>query len=413
MTKDESEILKIRGTIIPQWLVTIFASLVTSLIVGYFTFQASVQPIYVQISATQTAQAQITSVPITTTAYQQIATVPPAILMPVNTNNTNSPQSATFGDNIVALLKKYYILLIICLIIAFGNKQQRLILGEQLSTILSKPAIFTKDDSKSIVLYPRMFLEQVAKVLTTISSSNFSQLIKSGLFNFIKLKVHSQFSIFWGYTIRLLLFLCFFSGTAIAITSSLESMSIISNIPRWLTYYDLAITFGSFFAMCFGMWVLAEPSAIISTNFRNNRAWKIMIKLLTISMLAFSLFIFLVLGFARIYHSGVFPLSSEKLISQIISIAFSSIIPANLMFASLLLIVDALAGFLIVATSLIWISTYIIEFAFVTVVSVVLFIFDIVLRVLVMYIYITSFLLITPIDTILTILTVPFKKTAT
>lgn len=411
MTKDESETLKIRGKIIPQWLVTILASLVTSLIAGYFTLQASVQPIYLQISVTQTAQAQFTSVP--TTTNQQTATTQPVIATPASPSNTNNSQSATFGDGIVLLFKKYYLLIAIWLFIAFANKQQRSILGEQLSALLSKPVIFIKDESGSIVLYPRMFLEQTTNIINAIPSSNFSHSIKSALLDYIKLKSQFQFTIFLGYTIRLILFCIFFSGTAIAITSSLESMSVINNIPEWLTNYDLAITFGTIFALVFGVWVLVEPNAIISANFRNNPAWKGMIKLLSMSMFLFSLLIMFVLALARLYHIGVFPLSSEKLISQIISIAFASIIPLNNMIASLLLVADAITGLVIIATSLIWIFTYIAEYAFVIVGSVIMFILDFLLRFLAIYIYVTSFLLITPIDTILGKLTMPLNKNAT
>lgn len=411
MTKDESETLKIRGKIIPQWLVTILASLVTSLIAGYFTLQASVQPIYLQISVTQTAQAQTTSAP--TSAHQQIATVQPIIITPANPSNANNPQSATFGNGIVLLFKKYYLFLIIWFFIAFANKQQRSILGEQLSALLSKPVIFIKDDGDSTVLYPRKFLEQATNTVATISSSSFSQSIKSTLFDYIKLKAQFQFTIYLGYIIRLILFLCFFSGTAIAIISSLESMSVVNNVPEWLTRYDLAITFGTIFALAIGVWVLVEPSAIISTNFRNNPAWKSMIKLLSMSMFVFSILIILVLALARLYHIGVFPLTSEKVISQIISIAFASIIPLNNMIASLLLVADAITGFVIVATSLIWISAYIIEYAFIFVGSVVLFILDFLFRFLAIYIYTTSFLLITPIDTVLAKLATPLNKTAT
>lgn len=411
MTKNESDTLKIRGTVIPQWLVTILASLVTSLIVGYFTLQASVQPIYIQISATQTAQALPTNVPIPTVVNQQIATAQPA-----NTSgiNTHKPQSTSFGENFAALIKRYYLFLIIWLLIALANKQQRLTLGEQLSMLFSKPSIFKRDDTKPIIPYPRAFYENIVTALSTIPSSHVSQTIKSGLINYIKTKVQSQPFAFFNYSIRLVLFLGFLWGTAIATIGSLESMLLISNIPEWLARYDIAITFGTILAIVISVWILGESNALMSKDFnKNNPVWGKIVKLLSLSLFASSILVMVTLAITRLYYIGIFPYSYETTIKQIVSIIVAGVVPANNLIASILLMVDALVGLAIVVVSLILVLVYFVEYAFVVITSIFVFILDITSRLLIAYIYVTSFLLITPIDSMLAVLKSSLSKNAT
>jgi hypothetical protein len=408
MSKDESETLKIGGTKIPQWLVTIVASLVTSLIVGYFTLQASLQPIQLQISATQTAESRITSNPTAgvtplPTAVNQQGSIPQQTVTP------STPQGVGI---LPSFFEKYYLLIAFWLFIAIANRHQRELLLERISMLSGKPTIFKKDNTLHVTLYPRDFLEQIATSSLNLSQSPSIRAFNNGLREYIKAKIQSNPNTFLQYMFKLFLFLCFLLGTMIATAMSLKATLPARNIPELLLRGDIMFFLGSLVAPIIGLWAISEQkNSVVRNSSDQNPLWQTITVLCSFLILFFSFCVLVVMSIVRLLSVGA---SFPTWINQAGLITYSIIIPMLNLLASIVVLVDAFAGLIIVIAGLVLVFINLsVSITFKIILPTVLVMLDFLIRSLIFYMYITSFVLLTPIDTLVTGLTRLINRNAT
>jgi hypothetical protein len=390
MSKDESETLKIGGTKIPQWLVTIVASLVTSLIVGYFTLQASLQPIQLQISATQTAESRITSNPTAGVTF-----LPTAVNQQGSTPQQTVTPSMPQGVGILpSFFEKYYLLIAFWLLIAIANKHQRELLIEKSVILLEKPIIFKKDETSPITLYPRLFLEQTVVGVLNIYESPSIRAFATGLGDSTKLKTESTFMVL-RYIFMLFVFLSCLYGVALATAISLNVMYPVYTIPEFLQHGEIMYFSGSLLSIIVGGETFNDNRA--HDLLSKNPLWRKTVVFSSFLLLFFGFWVFGAMSIMRYSAIGVITLSSWM--HQVALITFSIIIPFLNFLACLVTSVDAFTGLIIVTTSLALFIFHIIMIMVFRILSpLALFLLDVLVRSVILYMYIAAFVLITPID---------------
>lgn len=398
MSKDESETLKIGGTKIPQWLVTIVASLITSLIVGYFTLQASLQPVRLQISATQTAESRITLNPTAGVTPSPAAGVQQGAT-PQQPTTIPTPQGT---GTLPSFFEKYYLLIAAWLFIAIANRYQRELLLEKISALLGKPNIFKKDNTLSITLYPRNILEQAATGSLNLLQSPSIRTFNTTLKKHIRTRIQSSPNIFLRHMVKLLLFLCFLLGVMIPTAMSLKATLPTRSIPELLLRDDIMFFLGSLVAPIIGLWTISEQRNNIASNSSDqNPLWQGVIVLCSVLLILFGFWVLVVMSIARLVGVGV---TLPTWINQVSLITFSIIIPMLNLLASIVVMADAFTGLIVIVASLALVITNI--FASVTfriILPIMLLLLDVLVRSVILYVYITSFILLTPIDTLIAV----------
>jgi len=383
MSKDESETLKIGGIKIPQWLVTIIASLVTSLIVGYFTLQASLQPVQLQISATQTAESRLLSTPvvgITATQYYQQGTPTQQTFftetpVPSNSIPESHPFSSLGETTNIDYIQKYYFLFALWVFVAIANSNQRNLLFKRLAYTMSKPAIFKKDYT-----YP---------TITTLKE----YLIK---------KFQSNPSAFWENIFSLILFLCFTPGVVIETVHSINPMFYSNKISFSLII--LMLVLGCTVAPAVGFWKIASKNLL-----DKDPLWKKIITICSSLLFLSGILIAIIMSLYRWSIQTMLPQPYETWMNQASTIIVSIFIPINYLLVSIVVMIDAFAGLPIAMASIVLLLFYLgIGLALGAI-----FIINVLARVSILYIHITSYLLITPIDTVVAGVKTLLNKNAT
>lgn len=354
MSKDKSETLKIGGIKIPQWLVTIVSSLITSLLVGYFTLQASLQPVQLQIYATQTAESRIISTPVVNISVSPTSqqAIPTESHAPTNTNYTSQPPSSH-----TSYVQGYYFLFALWIIIAIANTNQRKHLSKQLSKILSKPTI---------------------PIATTLK-------------NYLQEKNKLNPSAFLEDIVSLILLLVFLLGVVVETIHSNNPTFYSNNVPGSLMVF--LIVFGSITAPTIGAWKIA------SRNFLNkDPLWKRIILVCSVYLFISGTLLLILLSIARLNLQARLPEPYYTWLYQTNLIMSTIFLPLNYLFGSIVVAIDGFSGFLIVLASL----------SFVAIIAV-----EVLIKIFISYIYIASFVLITPIDSITTGLRMFINRNAT
>lgn len=416
----------------PQWIATIIAAV----IVGYMTYLGSVEPVRLEIQATQTAEARLLSSPtIDTTATslsqdlvstqqafatsirlteQSIMATATAVMSnvltptPISTLPPTNVPVATVNDVPPFFI---YFFSIFWAIIALANKTGRNNLVNRIITLISKPIILKVDEGTPVPGYPRQPLEQTAQALTNVFEFHNLDKIIDGLTNNTKQIAQSSLRNYIGDLVKLGMFLCFVWADAISVTNTLGTLSLISgDVPSFLTRYEIAVIFGSLLSLIVGVWVIVESKE--ASNNRSDPAHKIIVGfscfLVTSGLLATLIF-----ALARYSALGLLPNDFQKIAENTNNVVLVILIPVNNVIASFVIFTEALKGLAAVSLLLISISLtglYLLRFIYKFIFWVIIFLFDMIYRIILIYMFIASFLLLTPFDSIFRTNFSSFKK---
>jgi len=418
----------------PQWIATIVAAI----IVGYMTYLGSVEPVRLEIQATQTAEARLfptssidiaatklhqnivstqrafatnislteQSMMATATAIMRSASTPTPI--PVATSNTTNTPVATIND-VPSFFQFFFV--IILAVISFTNKTSRGILVDRVTNLITKPTVFQSDKSTPVPFYPRRIFEELAKASINIFGFPFIKNLIVSLTGFIKEKVQSSPRIYIGYLVKLIMFLCFIWADAISTANSLAALSLISgNVHPLLTRYEFAVLFGSILSLIVGVWVIVDSKD--TNNKRSGFAYKIIV-ISGYFLLISGLLVTLIFTLARYAALGLLSNEYQQFLKIIDGIVLVVLIPANNLISTFVIFEEALMGITAVAillSSIFLIETYILGFLLKVVTSISIFVIDVAFRLILIYMYFTSFLLLTPLDLIFRTSLSSFKK---
>jgi len=416
----------------PQWIATIIAAV----IVGYMTYLGSVEPVRLEIQATQTAEARLLSPPtIDTTATslsqglistqqafatsvslteQSIMATATAVMSnvltptPISTLPPTNVPVATVNDVPPFFI---YFFSIFWAIIALANKTGRDNLINRIIILITKPIVFRTDEGTPVPFYPRQLLEQMAQALTNASDFLYGKNIIANLTNFIKENALSSLRIYIGDLVKLGMFLCFVWADAISVTNTLGTLSLISgDVPSYLTRYEIAVMFGSLLSLIVGVWVIVESKE--ASNSRSNFPHKVIVAF-SYFLVVSGLLVTLIFALARYAALGLLPNDYQQFVEITNNVVLVMLIPVNNVIASFVIFAEAMKG--LAAVSLLLVSIlltglYVLRFIYKFIFWVFIFLFDVIYRISLIYMFIASYLLLTPFDSIFRTNLSSFKK---
>ncbi len=429
MNKDKKNNSKIKTTKIFQGWATIIGAIIASFIVGYFAVQANIQPVKIQINATQTAEAKLIKTPgskltdiaaqdqlalkqqafatevrmteqsleATATAFADIIqlSTPSPTLKP-----TSTPVSA-IGNDIPSIFEKNYLLLLLWFLIALSNKTKRNDLFRRFLNLLSKPIIFETDEGEAETLYPRASLEKFSSIMQKFSFSSVFDKVLNSMIDFIKINTQSKPQVLFSHFVKLAFFASFVFADAISVANTLSVLlPTLGNIPSYLTQYSYTVISGSVFSLMIGGWLLFEE---ISQN-KNTSRTKFAKGIVVISayfLIISGLVISLVFTLARYSTFGVLPIAIQSIIVQYDYIILLVVIPVNNIIASFVLVNEAFVGSLLLICIVFVTMTNLFDFVFRVMSSVFSIFVDMVFRFNIIYLSFASFLIISPLDSII------------
>ncbi len=411
-------------TKITQTLITVIGSVIASIFAGYFLVQSNVRPVQLEIDATQTAEAKLTNYPnleLTTTAlYEQFDSTKQAIetniLLTQNANYVTSTaivgqllQQATpapgvsgaqdlISDTIPTYFNFYSMFIIIWGLIAISNKYRRHDVVEQIRLVISKPMISVEDTKTQIILYPRKIFEHSYQAIDNFSISNITRILLEFIKNSIQQSVRKHIS----NLIKLTLLIFFIWADGIAIMNSLVVMGLIYDVPKIFYPFEIAVVAGSFLSLSIALWTIVgnlDPNS--NSQLPRVKYWKKIIVTLSYIVAASSFLAFVGLSMVRFYVMN--PLFNSEIYSSLMIFLTVIVIPANNLISTYIILDEAIKGFdaiAIILASVCLAFVYVFGNSLKVVGALLLYILDFQFRLLIIYIYFSSFILFTPLDTL-------------
>jgi hypothetical protein len=251
----------------------------------------------------------------------------------------------------------FYIIAGIWALASIANKKERDLLTDRLGDIISKPPIFEVDENpNSVPFYPRQAFEQISKAVAS-ALVRIPKEINTALLKLIDIQFtyvvnpERRWKVL-GYAIHFLFFFFFVWADGIAIINALDALGLIGGII-WepLTRYELAVAFGSFFAIIVAAMVARElysEKSDLSDWDEQKGFWKQIAKGLTLILIVSGLIVVVALGLGRYEGLGLVPLEWVETIRTFVNSTTLILVPLNTVLATLLIYHEAIKAILLV-----------------------------------------------------------------
>lgn len=317
-----------------------------------------------------------------------------------------------------------YYLVGIWLLICIAWKSKRDALIAKLIALVSERIIFEEDENpEKITFYPRRLFETVAKAFQKAMIMPLDEVIKGlkkwmmGLINLVYNKERPWRT--FGYFLFLVLMIVFVLADAIAIANALDVAGWISyELPSILQQYEIAAAMGSLFAIITGVFVFSEINRdrSVFTDWDNIKgAWKQVAKAMAVFLVVFGFVVVFFFGLQRFEALG-FLTNTSSSINILVSVVILIIVPLNTVVATALIAEEGFKGFVLILILILAILTgivHIINYGAYVIGYVLPFSIDIMWRVALFLILLIGYLIVTPIDFIIWILSLPFRMLKT
>ncbi len=233
---------------------------------------------------------------------------------------------------------------------ALANKGKRSDLKDQLSDIITKPAILRQSEGEEQPIYSTERLEQIAKdvadrLITPVAS------LSQKISNWINSKHQTITSDDkpwkdFGYFIFLIMLVLFFIADAIAIANTLEAIDLLEVVPKGLARYELAVAIGSFFTVIAGGLVARDMfgKSEFSDWDEQHGLWKITAGFIALFLIVSGLLVVIALGLARYRLVVTLPASTDSQLEQIVIIVIFVLVPVNAVLATILIHSEGIKG---------------------------------------------------------------------
>lgn len=314
----------------------------------------------------------------------------------------------------------FWVVVIMLLMVWFGWKKKRDVLLSALSGLITKPVIFEEDsDPESVRFYQRRFLEKIASGLKThlvdpfgTLANNFKRSILQQGVTYASDKEHPWRTFMPVFMFAMLVVFIF--ADAIAIVNTLQLLQLVEVVPVFLRNYGIAATLGSLAAFVIGIFVLTEVLAKeskYSTYSEKDPVVKDIIKFLAVYLSIFGLLVVIFLGLDRAVMLGWIP--ESDIISVGAKVATMVFVPLNTVIATALIFDEGIKGFVTILIVTEWILyALLVSINYLTHLLGGLalpFLLDIVIRLLLIIIYLLFYIIVTPIDFLIYIITFPAR----
>lgn len=312
----------------------------------------------------------------------------------------------------------------IWLLICIAWKSKRDLLITTLIGLVSERVIFEKvGHADSISFYPRNLLEKVASafqralVMPLDGVINGLQRWLDGLVNLIYNKDKPWRT--FGYLLFLLLLVVFILADAIAIANALDVAGWINyELPAILQKYEIAAAMGSLFAIITGVFVFSEINReqSVFTDWDNTKgAWKQLAKAMSVFLVIFGFVVVIFLGLQRFEALGYVP-NINSTTNAAVSVVILIIVPLNTVVATALIAEEGFKGFVLVVIAVLAIiigTLYAVNYAAYLIGYVLPFVVDILWRIVLFILSVAIYIIVTPIDFLVWILSLPFRMLKT
>jgi hypothetical protein len=290
-----------------------------------------------------------------------------------------------------ALWLSSVILGIICLIVDLAWVARWEALLARIGKLVSAPWIFAKQpDPYMHPLYPRVFLEQLAQAempgkAGPTSGNNLSRWWKS-LGDRVLRSASPLVAI--GHVLSLVFFLFFIFADAVTVANTLVLIGVEGNLPPLLQRLDLAILGGALVSATVGVWVLIEvlgKGEFIAVE-DMTAGQKRIFGFLAILIVLFSVLVMLALAGERLVALGMYAASPTT--NFLISFTLYGLLAINSSLAAALMFSSAALGIIVILL--------LIDAVIALVVPVLVFLVDMLWRVVAVILDVIAWLIITP-----------------
>lgn len=302
-------------------------------------------------------------------------------------------------------------LVIVWLVICVANQNARKLFLNRLSILLSKPIIFKEDDYPTeYALYPRRILEQTSMMFQKALTHPLDVIIEQ-----FKLWIKLQTNLasrpeastrVVGYFIYLGMFILFAWANAISIINSLDILGLyVEQIPAFLTSFEVAVFMGTLGTVVVAGLVLMDTqrsNSVLSNWDEHGMYWKNAARMTSIIVIVSAVMIVMALGLQRLFITGV-SVQNDSL-RLFTNFAILALVPINNVLSIVLISYEAILGILVVLVAIqmpLLGIMYVINFISTVLGTLLPFLFDLLYRFILLVLDFLSYVIITPIDTII------------
>lgn len=306
----------------------------------------------------------------------------------------------------------FVIVAIVWGVIAIANRKSRDLVLEKVVDLITKPIVFQSDsDPRSVKPYARQLLETLARILTSGVLGVSTRLIQMG--RTARRRNEERFSkdetSFWkmmGSVILFLSMIAFLYADLIAIFNTLEVLGLVTEIPAIFRHYEYAVTFGSFFTIVLAGLLLIEifGKSIFTDTANQLRPAKLLLTWVSVLLVISGLGVAISLGLIRYRAlSNLDPVTNAEL-TNFNNLVITILVPANTIVSTFLIVSEGLKGIPIVGLVVVQVVISLavaVLFAFGVINYPLWFAVDMGYRIVLVCLYLLFFLVLTPLDSIL------------
>ena len=285
-----------------------------------------------------------------------------------------------------------WLFVVIWVIIDFAWLGRSRELLARVSKLFSAPWIFEKDNKpQEHPFYPRKFLEQLAQ--NNISTGRFDSGTEdhaSQWWKALSARVLGGVSplVSIGHVISLVFFLFFIYADAVTVANTLVLIGVEGSLPAILQRLDLAILGGALVSATVGVWILIEmlgKGEFMATD-QMSKGQKRVYVVLSVFVTLFSILVMLALAGQRMISLGVY--ASSPSMDFIISFSLYGLLAINSSLAAALTFQQAATGIIVLIILL--------AVVLAVVLPILVFLLDLVWRVVIVLVEFVVWLLFTP-----------------
>jgi hypothetical protein len=248
---------------------------------------------------------------------------------------------------------------------------------ERIGKMITKPWIFARDDEPDVPpLYPRKTLEQLAQSSQGSSKADGEDQHAGTMTRWLNKQRSVVFdeekpTRTFGHLLFLVFFVFFLIADAISVASTLAVMGLISatDLPPLFQRFDLAVLGGALLSAVVGIWIFVEISGddsdFINTN--RNATQRAFIRLASLVIAFFAVVVMIGFATERLIAIGLLPQSSPT-VNIVLSAILYGLVPVNSAISAALSFPEAILGLIAII------------FVIMIIFPVLIFIFDILYR---------------------------------
>jgi len=220
-----------------------------------------------------------------------------------------------------------------------------------------------------------------------------------------------------GYAIYVIFMFFFLWADGIAIANALDALGLVETVPAYLTLYELAVAFGSFFAIIVGALVARDvfnTTSDFSDWDTQQGIWKKIAKVLAILLIILGMLVAVVLGLGRFERLVTLPQDVADSINRIVNFTTLILVPINTLIATILIHFEAFKGLLlafILIEAILWVPVRILQYVTEILGAMGPFTVDILYRFMLAILIIIVFWLLTPLDWLIGLIPIKSKPT--